>query len=63
MENKKLYPNHNFGYNDLHNDVHCDNYWVHVDYYNNDRRFVCSGGIHFFMERQEAINYYERELK
>lgn len=36
--------------------------WVHSDYYDNDRRFVCSSGIHFFMERQEAINYYESEL-
>ena len=36
--------------------------WVHADYYSNDRRFVCSRGIHFFMERQEAINYYESEL-
>ena len=36
-------------------------HWAHVDCYNNDRRFVCSGGIHFFMERQEAINYYESE--
>lgn len=36
--------------------------WVCCDYYDNDRRFVCSGGIHFFMERQEAINYYESEL-
>ena len=36
--------------------------WVHADYYDNDRRFVCSSGIHFFMERQEAINYYESEL-
>ena len=36
--------------------------WVISDYYDNDRRFVCSGGIHFFMERQEAINYYESEL-
>lgn len=35
--------------------------WVEVDDYDNDRRFVCSSGIHFFMERQEAINYYERE--
>lgn len=36
--------------------------WVYVDCYNNDRRFVCSSGIHFFMERQEAINYYESEV-
>ena len=36
--------------------------WVHVDCYDSDRRFVCSSGIHFFMERQEAINYYESEL-
>lgn len=36
--------------------------WVCCDYYDNDRRFVCSSGIHFFMERQEAINYYESEL-
>lgn len=36
--------------------------WVHVDYYDNDRRFVCSSGIHFFMECQEAINYFESEL-
>lgn len=36
--------------------------WVRSDYYDNDRRFVCSSGIHFFMERQEAINYYESEL-
>ena len=36
--------------------------WVHVDYYDNNRRFVCSRGIHFFMEQQEAINYYESEL-
>ena len=36
--------------------------WVRVDCYNNDRRFVCSSGIHFFVERQEAINYYESEL-
>ena len=36
--------------------------WVHSNYYDNDRRFICSGGIHFFMERQEAINYYESEL-
>ena len=36
--------------------------WVRCDHYDNDRRFVCSGGIHFFMERQEAINYYESEL-
>ena len=36
--------------------------WVHADCYDNDRRFVCSSGIHFFMERQEAINYYESEL-
>jgi len=36
--------------------------WVCCDHYDNDRRFVCSGGIHFFMERQEAINYYESEL-
>jgi hypothetical protein len=36
--------------------------WVRSAYYDNDRRFICSGGIHFFMERQEAINYYESEL-
>lgn len=36
--------------------------WVHVDCYDSDRRFVCSSGIHFFMEQQEAINYYESEL-
>lgn len=36
--------------------------WVKVDDYNSDRRYVCSSGIHFFMERQEAINYYESEL-
>lgn len=36
--------------------------WACCDYYDNDRRFVCSSGIHFFMERQEAINYYESEL-
>ena len=36
--------------------------WVRSKYYDNDRRFVCSSGIHFFMERQEAINYYESEL-
>ena len=36
--------------------------WIHPNYYDNDRRFICSGGIHFFMERQEAINYYESEL-
>ena len=36
--------------------------WVRVDNYDDDRRYVCSSGIHFFMERQEAINYYESEL-
>lgn len=36
--------------------------WVHADHYDNDRRFICSNGIHFFMERQEAINYYESEF-
>lgn len=36
--------------------------WVHVNDYNSDRRFICSSGIHFFMEQQEAINYYESEL-
>jgi len=36
--------------------------WVYVDNYDSDRRFICSSGIHFFMERQEAINYYESEL-
>lgn len=36
--------------------------WVHPYFYDNDRRFICSGGIHFFMEQQEAINYYESEL-
>ena len=36
--------------------------WVHVNDYDSDRRFICSSGIHFFMERQEAINYYESEL-
>lgn len=36
--------------------------WVRVDNYDDDRRFVCSSGIHFFMECQEAINYYESEL-
>lgn len=36
--------------------------WVHSNYYDNDRRSVCSSGIHFFMECQEAINYYESEL-
>ena len=36
--------------------------WACCDHYDNDRRFVCSSGIHFFMERQEAINYYESEL-
>lgn len=36
--------------------------WVHVNNYDSDRRYVCSRGIHFFMERQEAINYYESEL-
>lgn len=36
--------------------------WVYADCYDNDRRFVCSSGIHFFMEQQEAINYYESEL-
>lgn len=36
--------------------------WVYVNDYDNDRRFICSSGIHFFMERQEAINYYESEL-
>lgn len=36
--------------------------WVYVDNYDGDRRFICSSGIHFFMERQEAINYYESEL-
>lgn len=36
--------------------------WVYPYLYDNDRRFICSGGIHFFMEQQEAINYYEREL-
>lgn len=36
--------------------------WVHAPHYDNDRRFVCSSGIHFFMEQQEAINYYESEL-
>lgn len=36
--------------------------WVYVNNYDSDRRYVCSRGIHFFMERQEAINYYESEL-
>jgi len=36
--------------------------WACCDHYDNDRRFVCSSGIHFFMEQQEAINYYESEL-
>jgi len=36
--------------------------WVCVDNYDGDRRFACSSGIHFFIERQEAINYYESEL-
>lgn len=36
-------------------------HWVEVDDYDIDRRHECSRGIHFFMERQEAINYYERE--
>lgn len=36
--------------------------WVRSKYYDNDRRFTCSSGIHFFMEQQEAINYYESEL-
>lgn len=31
------------------------------EYDDNDRRHECSRGIHFFVERQEAINYYERE--
>ena len=36
--------------------------WVHVDNYNDDRRYICANGIHFFMEQREAINYYESEL-
>lgn len=36
--------------------------WVYVNDYDSDRRYVCSRGINFFMERQEAINYYESEL-
>lgn len=42
--------------------VYIKGQWVCCDHYDNDRRFVCSSGIHFFMERQEAINYYESEL-
>lgn len=42
--------------------VYIKGQWVCCDHYDNDRRFICSGGIHFFMERQEAINYYESEL-
>jgi hypothetical protein len=37
-------------------------HWIEVDDYDNDRRHKCSRGIHFFVERQEAINYYESEL-
>lgn len=37
-------------------------HWIEVDDYDNDRRHECSRGIHFFMEQQEAINYYESEL-
>lgn len=36
--------------------------WVHVNDYDGDRREVCSAGINFFVERQEAINYYESEF-
>ena len=36
--------------------------WVYVNDYDSDRCHVCSRGINFFIERQEAINYYESEL-
>lgn len=35
--------------------------WVRPKIYNSNRQFICAGGIHFFMEPQEAINYYESE--
>lgn len=37
--------------------------WIQVKNYDGDRRYTCAPGIHFFMERQEAINYYESEWK
>ncbi len=36
--------------------------WALPDSYDSDRQKICANGIHFFMERQEAINYYESEL-
>jgi len=35
------------------------NEWVYPDQFDDDRSYACSHGIHFFMERQEAINYYK----
>ena len=32
--------------------------WVEPDFYDSDREQVCTHGIHFFMERQEAKNFY-----
>lgn len=38
------------------------NEWVYPDQFDDDRSCACSHGIHFFMERQEAINYYKENL-
>lgn len=38
------------------------NEWVYPDQFDNDRSCACSHGIHFFMERQEAVNYYKENL-
>lgn len=38
------------------------NEWVYPDQFDDDRRYACSHGIHFFMERQEAVNYYKKSL-
>lgn len=38
------------------------NEWVYPDQFDDDRNYACSHGIHFFMERQEAVNYYKENL-
>ncbi len=33
---------------------------IYPDHFDDDRNELCTYGIHFFMERREAINYYKK---
>lgn len=36
------------------------NEWIYPEDFDDDRNELCTSGIHFFMERREAINYYKK---